>query len=328
MYKNTKKIKEILNSDELTILEIIDLAVPIADLLSPCLGSPSQKFDNRYFLTCLFDFVQRCVSWRKYKGTHECPIKGKYLNTIHNRYVDDHVYEAINEQLKNKYLMKGREQKLKYQSIDSSFIPNKGGSVKNNNHLLSDRTKRKNNKIKSMNEQNPTNKQKKEETFIDYNKYNGRKKYFKISVLTDSYGVPLTSTIIQSKESDNISLIKTINGMSINLNTLKNSKINRYKQYLLADSGYDSHKNKRFLKKLGYTPVIKYNKRNTKDKTIIKKNKFTKEENKIYKKRSIIESFFSWIKNFPVINQNYQKTVKSYNGLLLLASSILISKKI
>lgn len=48
-------------------------------------------------------------------------------------------------------------------------------------------------------------------------------------------------------------------------------------------------------------------------------------EKEKYKKRLIIESFFSWIKNYPSINQ---KTIASYNGLLMLASSILISKRI
>jgi hypothetical protein len=113
----------------------------------------------------------------------------------------------------------------------------------------------------------------KEETFIDYNRYNGyfvnkisiigkeciaflsnngRKKYFKISTITDSFGTPLTSTIISSKQSDNISLIETIEKMPINLNTLRNSKINRYKQHLLADSGYHSSANKETLEKIGY----------------------------------------------------------------------------
>ena len=52
----------------------------------------------------------------------------------------------------------------------------------------------------------------------------------------------------------------------VNLNTKRNSNHNRYKQNFLADSGYSSNKNKRFLKNKGYTPVIKYNKRNTKSK--------------------------------------------------------------
>ena len=87
----------------------------------------------------------------------------------------------------------------------------------------------------------------------------------------------------------------------------------------MADSGYDSIKNKIFLKKLGYIPIINYNKRKTKDKKLIFKNKLKGKELKIYKKRSIIESSFSWLKNYPVINQNYQKLLSSYKGLFIIS---------
>ena len=46
---------------------------------------------------------------------------------------------------------------------------------------------------------------------------------------------------------------------------------NRYKQYLLADSGYDSKENHNFLIKKGYTPIIIQNKRNIKNKNLIRK---------------------------------------------------------
>jgi Transposase DDE domain len=81
----------------------------------------------------------------------------------------------------------------------------------------------------------------------------------------------------------------------------------RYKQNFLADSGYHSSKNKTYLKNLGYNPIIKYNKRNTQNPNIIKDNELTIDEKNIYKRRPIIEATFSWIKNYPTINQNYQK---------------------
>jgi hypothetical protein len=180
------------------------------------------------------------------------------------------------------------------------------------NNILSEDKRKNNNKFSK-------NITKKEESFIDFNKYNGRKKYFKISLLSDSFGTPLATTLISSKQSNNISINETINSLSINLNTLRNSKINIYRQYLLADSGYDNIKNKIFLKKLGYIPIINYNKRKTKDKKLIFKNKLKGKELKIYKKRSIIESSFSWLKNYPVINQNYQKLLSSYKGLFIIS---------
>ena len=123
-------------------------------------------------------------------------------------------------------------------------------------------------------------------------------------------------------------MIETVNSLPVNLNTLRNSKHNRYKQHLLADSGYDSNVNKKYLKENGYIHLIAPNIKNTKDKQKIKSKQLTEKEKQKYKKRLIIESFFSWIKNYPSINQNYQKTIASYNGLLMLASSILISKRI
>ena len=251
--------------------DFISFAVRIIDLSIPIKSSPNQKYDHRYFLTCLIDFVKTSHSWNKFKGSLEFPINGKYLNQIHNKYIKHDVYNEINRQLLNKYLKESKELKLKYQIIDSSFIPNKGGSLKTNNYLLSESIKSKNINIRKLNKTLPKNKRKREESFIDFNKYNGRKRYFKVSTLTDSYGIPLTTTIISSKQSDNISLEETINNIQININTLRNSKINRYKQYLLADAGYCSNKNKSFLTNRGYNPIISYNKRNCKNKEIIKK---------------------------------------------------------
>ena len=225
------------------------------------------------------------------------------------------------------YLKEGKEEKLKYQSIDSSFIANKGGSIEPNNKFLSDQVKKKNKEIKKNNKKLPKKDQKRTESFIDQNKFNGRKKYFKVSSIVDSKGAPLVSKLISSRQSDSISVIETVEKLPSNLNTLKNSKNNRYKQYILADALYNTNKNKSYARKMGYTPIFAYNKRNTKDKEKIKMNRLKGKKLKIYKKRNIIEAFFSWIKNFPVINQNYQKTLESYNGLLSLASSIIISNK-
>jgi transposase len=309
------------------ITKFIDLVNPIIELLAPIKFSPNGKYDNKYFLRCLIDFFNIGVSWRKYNGTKSFPIDGKYLNAIHNKFTKNGVYEQINKLILTKYLQNGKETKLKYQMIDSTYIANKGGSVNNNNHLLSNKTKLKNKKNKKLNIHLPKNKKKKIETFIDFNRYNGRKKYIKISSITNSYGAPLAITMISSKQSDTISIQETINKIPINLNTLRNSKNNRYKQHFIGDALYDSNKNKTYLKKLGYTPIIAYNRKNTKNQNIINKNKLKGKQLEIYKKRFIIESFFSWIKNYPVINQNYQKTIESYYGLLLLVCSFRLFNK-
>ena len=305
----------------------IDFCVPIIDYLCPIKYSPNGKYDNRYFITCLIDFIETSTSWRKYKGTILYPIDGKYLNQIHNKYLKCGVYDEINKQLVEKYLRTDKENKLKYQSIDSSYIQNKQGTI-NNNYLLSTKEKQKNKEILRNNKDLPKNQRKKLINYIDFYRYNGRKKYFKISIICDSYGVPLQISLSSGRGHDVTTLIDNVNNLPTCLNTLRNSKVNRYKQYLLADSAYLSLKNKLFLKEKGYISLIAYNKKNTKNKEIIKKNKFNVTEENIYKKRNIVERSFSWIKNKSVININHQKKIESYTGLLKLACSIITSKRI
>ena len=348
-----KKDKKIIK--KYTSFNFIDNMVPIIDLLRPIKETWNKKYSNRDFLICLIDFATTNVSWKHYKGTLDIKINGKYLNQIHNDFIKKSIYTAINKATLQKYIDSHREN-LKYQIIDSSFIANKEGSIKNNNHLLNTQAinknalikkennlideynnsiKKENQIIKKYNKNNKHKRNKKKyknkkhiETFIDFNKYNGRKKYFKISTITDSFGVPLTNVLISSKQSDSISLKETINSIPIDLKTKENFHHNRYKQYLIADAGYCSNDNNIFLHNKKYIPVIKYNKKNCKNKQKIKNNTLRGNIKKIYKKRKIIESYFSWIKRIPIINQNYQKTLSSYNGLLLLVSSIFISKKI
>jgi hypothetical protein len=101
---------------------LFHFAVPIIDYLCPIKYSPNQKYSNEYFFICLLEFVDSGVYWNKFKGTNEYPIKGKYLNQIHNKYVKKGVYREIHKEILNKYLKIDRECKLKYQLIDSSFI--------------------------------------------------------------------------------------------------------------------------------------------------------------------------------------------------------------
>ncbi len=326
MNKIQKRIKNV------GIDRLIEISVPIMDYLAPIKWSPNQKYDNKYFLICLLDFVTTSVSWRAYKGTITHPINGRYLNQIHNKFVTNKVYDHINKAILKEYFKTGKEDKMRIQIMDSSFIANKGGSVKNNNHLLSDKVKKDNAVILEKNRNLPRNRRSrkkiKPETFIDFNRYNGRKKYIKVSSITNEYGVPLGTAMISAKQSDSISVTETVSELKVDLNTLRNSKVNRYKQYMLMDAQYDSKDNRAYLEKSGYVPIIAHNKRNTKNKKILKIKKMNASHKKIYKKRRMVESYFAWIKNFPCINQLYEKTISSYKGLFMLASSIVIAKHV
>ena len=106
--------------------------------------SPNCKYTHRELLTCIIHFADTHISWKKYRGTKkslkrfftpEIKISGKYLNAVHLKYVTKGVYSAINKKLLEIYLKNNKCAKLKYQSIDSSFIPNKKGIHKIDNNL-------------------------------------------------------------------------------------------------------------------------------------------------------------------------------------------------
>lgn len=159
----------------------VDFATPIADLLCPIKYSPNGSYDNKYFITCLKNFVESgSTIWTKYRGTIEYPIKGKYLNEIHNKYLRYDVYSEIHRQLVNKYLKTDRESKLQAVSVDSSFIQNKQGSITKNDFLLSTKEKHKNELITEINNYLPKNQQKHIIHFIGFNRYNGGKNISKL----------------------------------------------------------------------------------------------------------------------------------------------------
>ncbi len=109
----------------------------------------------------------------------------------------------------------------------------------------------------------------------------------KISLICDSNGFPLEFECYRGNKYDSKILMEQLKETSLmnHYNTIKNIK------YFLADGGYDSIEIKEEIKKLGYEPLILQNKRNIKDKRKI--IKFNKKQRGIYKKRLIIERFFS-----------------------------------
>ena len=71
------------------------------------------------------------------------------------------------------------------------------------------------------------------------------------------------------------------------------------------------------------TPITDINKRRTIDKEKLKK-KYLKES----KRRAVIERSFSWLHKYPKLDRFIEKTIKSYAGLLLLGSSMIVAGKV
>lgn len=97
----------------------------------------------------------------------------------------------------------------------------------------------------------------------------------------------------------------------------KYNKTNRYTQYILGDKGYDSINTRQLFIDRGYTTIIDYNKRNTKDPAKIKR--LSGEAYKKYKKRIVIENTFCYIKKNRRINLRYDKDISSYISFLYFA---------
>ena len=99
----------------------------------------------------------------------------------------------------------------------------------------------------------------------------------------------------------------------------------KHKKFILADSAYDTKYIKETASKLNYTPIIDYNKRNTKNDS--KKRKFNPKEKKIYKTRIKIENFFCRLKKYKRILFRQDSYEDSYMGFVYMAAlDILVNK--
>jgi transposase len=134
-----------------------------------------------------------------------------------------------------------------------------------------------------------------------------------VTALVDIKGVPMKLIINKGNRHDARIAPKILNQLEIN--NLPQKK------YMLGDKGYDSNKIREIIKSKKYKPII------AKRKYPNKKKSLSKSEIKIYRKRIIVENAFAWIKMHSKIDKYYEKTIKSYKGLLLLAVSIIIFKK-
>jgi len=148
---------------------------------------------------------------------------------------------------------------------------------------------------------------------IGRNVFYKNKKGIKITTIVDNKGIPLKMRIDEGNRHDAILAPKIINNMVPNKKNIK--------KYILADKGYDSQKIRNLINKKKYIPLISKRKNNYKAKILSNKEK------KIYHNRIIVENSYSWIKSFAKVEKFYEKKIKSYKGLLLLAVSILIFKR-
>ena len=214
------------------------------------------------------------ISWRDLRSH----INWNSVYKVYIKLNSGGIFKLTYVQLLNKYLRKSTNGKLKYIMTDTSFVPNKKGK-----------------------------------SVVGYNKFYNRKKGTKISLITDSNGIPLNMKCYKGNIYDNKILMNHLkNGNSVWIN--HNSK---YNKFFLADPGYDTKLIRKTINKLNYIPIIIQNKRNIKDpKKIIK---LTTKEKLIYKKRLTIERTFNKMKMNRRLSLRYDSKINNFNGFIYLS---------
>lgn len=164
-------------------------------------------------------------SWRSlsspvFKGLY------KWQSIYHhfNKFCKLNVFMNVYTQLLDTYFKSNKSGKLKYLSVDTSFIKNDSS---------------------------------KHASFG----YKG-KRSFKLSVIVDTNGIPISALVDKANKSDQKLVMDNLDDMLVEIDYRVFN--NKTKRYMLADSIYDTRNIKEKIKLLGITPVIYPNKRNTK----------------------------------------------------------------
>ena len=116
------------------------------------------------------------------------------------------------------------------------------------------------------------------------------------------------------------------NDSTLYIPKLKNFKIKRpvgrpvtRPSKMTADGMYDTAKIRKYNRKRGIKSNIPVNKRNRKKK---KKGRTIKVDKNEYKKKSVVERFFSWIESCKKVFPRYEIKETSYLGVVMLAAII------
>jgi transposase len=151
--------------------------------------------------------------------------------------------------------------------------------------------------------------------------YDGHKKVkgIKLSVLVDLQGLPLSIIVVPANKNDSTLYIPTIK--NFNIKRPVGRPVNRPSK-VTADGMYDTAKIRKYNRRRGIKSNIPVNKRNTKKKKIGRPIKVDQEE---FKKKSIVERFFSWIESCKKVFPRYEIKEESYLGVVMVAAIIIVT---
>ena len=127
-------------------------------------------------------------------------------------------------------------------------------------------------------------------------------------------GLPLSIIVVPANKNDS----------TLYIPTLKNFKIKRpvgrpvtRPSKMTADGMYDTAKIRNYNRKRRIKSNIPVNKRN---RTKKKRGRPIKLDKKEYKKKSVVERFFSWIESCKKVFPRYEIKETSYLGVVMLAA--------
>lgn len=233
-----------------------------------------QKYKLSDYLSVILYVLKTGISWRDIKSHIN-------WNSVYKTYVKLNSYNIFKLSyisLLNKYYKKSYNNKLKYISSDTTFIPNKKGK-----------------------------------DLIGYNKYYNKKNGTKISLITDSNGIPFNVKCYKGNINDSKILMDQLE--TDNLVNITNLRPNN--TYFLADPAYDVKVIRDKLKDMNYNPLIAQNKRNIKDKSKI--ITLDKNDKNVYNKRLVIERTFNRMKNDRKLCLRYESKITNFMGFIYLS---------
>ncbi|MBS1757834.1 MAG: transposase [Bacteroidetes bacterium] len=240
----------------------------------------------------LLRFTRNSIYFSRHSATYNnYELKGKRINTRHLEYARMDVYNILYKTVLNLYFSENFCDKMKFQKADSTFILNKFG-------------------IESLGRN------------IEYKSKQG----IKISFIVESTNVPIAISFARGSDADSSIFHDTYNKFLIDPKTSKYKNNKRFKQHMLIDAGYDSDDIKNKLIDDGYTVYVGKNLRKAKPQSFNIKP-ISDKNRKVYNKRIGVENTNSWIKQYGILTCMYEKTIESYEGLLLLVLSYIVYNK-
>jgi len=158
------------------------------------------------------------------------------------------------------------------------------------------------------------------------NKFYKNKRGLKITSIVDITSIPFSFAVNYGNSNDAALFDDAFDNILIDTLSEKYENSNKYKQYFLGDSAYDSMKIKNILLQHNRIPIIDINNRNTINNK--KKRYLTLKQKEHYKNRIKVENFFAILTQYPKMNMIVEKTIKSFEGFLYLISCNILYNKI